>query len=102
MDAEQLLQQYRSKIDEIDKRIIGLIAQRTTIVRELMVYKSDEESVRGCDRVQQVVNRVRELAAAEGMPTEIAERTYRALIQALTDMQLTYLHSRKSNEAEQR
>lgn len=99
MDTQKLLQQYRSKIDEIDKRIIGLIAERTAIVRELMVYKTDEESVRGCDRVQQVVDHVRELAAAEGMPTEIAERTYRALIQALTDMQLEYLHSRKSNDA---
>lgn len=98
MDTQDVLGQYRSTIDELDQRIIGLLAERTAIVRELMVHKTDEDSVRGRDRVQQVIERVRKLALAEGMPADIAERTYCALIEALTDMQLEYLRCRRAAE----
>lgn len=94
MEPQQRLAEYRTRIDALDERIVELLAARTAIVRELMVHKNDEASVRGCDRVQQVVDRVRELAAARGMPADIAERTYRGLIDALTDMQLDYLRQR--------
>lgn len=91
MQSQQQLSQFRAQIDALDERIVELLAARTKIVQELMVLKKDEESVRGCDRVHQVLDRIGRLASIRGIPADIAVRTYRALIEALTDMQLQYL-----------
>lgn len=92
--SEQTFAEYRKQIDTLDDRIIDALAQRTVIVRKLMVHKTSEEEVRGCDRVRIVLDGVRSKARQLGMPEDIAERTYAALIEALTDMQLAYLKER--------
>lgn len=97
MQSQQQLKEFRVQIDVLDERIVELLAARTKIVQELMVLKKDEESVRGCDRVQQVLDRIHHLASGRGMPADIAVRTYRALIEALTDMQLKSLAERQAN-----
>ncbi len=93
-NAEQLAA-LRAEIDRIDVALVGLIAERTRVVRRVMVHKTDEESVRGCDRVRIVLDKVRALAEAEEIDPSIAERTYKSLIEALTDMQLEYLRQRQ-------
>lgn len=97
MNQEQLTG-YRQDIDRIDQQIVKLIAERTQIVKKIMVLKTDEESVRSCDRVQQVLDKVARLAEDNGLEPEIAVPTYRTLIQVLTDMQLEYLHQRQQSE----
>lgn len=99
MNPQQPLNEYRTRIDALDVRVIELLAERTDIVRQLMVFKTDENSVRSCDRVKQVLDRVRGLATEHGMPPIIAERTYRALIDALTDMQLEFLSRQHAGDA---
>jgi len=94
MKSQLQLNEFRTQIDVLDEKIVALLAERTSIVKELMVFKTDEESVRGCDRVRQVLERIRGLATSYGMPPDIAENTYRALIEALTNMQMDYLEQR--------
>ncbi|MBX7267669.1 chorismate mutase [Micromonospora sp. Llam7] len=86
--------ELRTTIDGLDQRIVGLLAERTRVVRELTVHKTDEPTVRSPDRVRQVLDRVHALAVGHGMPPEIAVATYRALIDELTRMQLHMLADR--------
>ncbi|MDG4796526.1 chorismate mutase [Micromonospora sp. WMMD1082] len=86
--------ELRTTIDALDQRIVGLLAERTRVVRELTVHKTDEPTVRSLDRVQQVLDRVRDLAIRDGMPPEVAVAAYRALIEELTRMQLRMLAER--------
>lgn len=97
MNQEQLTV-YRNEIDCLDSQIIALIAERTQVVKKIMVLKTDEESVRSCDRVQQVLDKVARLAEENGLEPEIAVPTYRTLIQVLTEMQLEYLQRRQQAE----
>lgn len=97
MNQEQLTV-YRNEIDQLDRQIIALIAERTKVVKKIMVLKTDEESVRSCDRVQQVLDKVARLAEENGLEPEIAVPTYRTLIQVLTVMQLEYLQQRQQAE----
>ena len=58
----------RNHIDQIDSELVKLIAQRAQCVKAAAAFKTDQESVRAPDRVQQVIDRVREMAANEGFP----------------------------------
>ncbi|SBT43359.1 chorismate mutase [Micromonospora auratinigra] len=91
--------ELRATIDGLDQRIVALLAERTRVVRELTVHKSDEAAVRSPDRVRQVLDRVRGLADRHGMPPEVAVGTYRALIEELTRMQLDMLAARRAGTA---
>lgn len=86
----------RLLIDDLDRRIIALLAERTRVVRVLTENKRDEAAVRSPDRVAAVVARVRALAEEHGMPPGIAEATYRTLIEELTQMQLVRLAERRA------
>nr|WP_026247964.1 chorismate mutase [Streptomyces sp. SID8354] len=85
----------RARVDVLDEQIVELLAARTAVVRRIGALKGaqrrSEEEVRSPQRVERVVARVRSLADSHGMDPNIAERTYRALIAALTDMQLQAL-----------
>jgi isochorismate pyruvate lyase len=89
---ESTLAALRAEIDVLDERIVALLAQRTAVVARIGARKrqqrTTEDGVRALDRVERVVGRIRGLAADHGMDPAIAEHTYRALITALTDMQL--------------
>ncbi|AIQ40150.1 chorismate mutase [Paenibacillus sp. FSL R7-0297] len=89
---------HRQEIDIIDRQIVALLAERTRVVKKIMVLKTDEESVRSCDRVQQVLDKVARLAEDAGLEPQIATATYKTLITVLTDMQLEYLHSREQSD----
>jgi isochorismate pyruvate lyase len=88
----------RQEIDRIDRQIVALLAERTRVVKKIMVLKTDEESVRSCDRVQQVLDKVAKLAEENGLDPQIAVPTYRTLITVLTDMQLEYLHNKQESD----
>jgi isochorismate pyruvate lyase len=88
----------RQEIDRIDRQIVALLAERTQVVKKIMVLKTDEESVRSCDRVQQVLDKVAKLAEENGLDPQIAVPTYRTLITVLTDMQLEYLHNKQESD----
>ncbi|MEV0126394.1 chorismate mutase [Streptomyces sp. NPDC050703] len=91
--------ELRLTIDDLDRRIVALLAERTTVVRTLTEYKRDEEAVRSPGRVEQVVAKVRGLAEEYGMPPGIAEATYRTLIDELTRLQLDRLAERRREAA---
>ncbi|MFD4907089.1 chorismate mutase [Kitasatospora purpeofusca] len=93
------IEELRLSVDALDRRIVGLLADRTAVVRELTGFKRDEETVRSPGRVEQVVAKVRGLADEHGMPPGIAEATYRTLIDELTRMQMELLDERRAAAA---
>ena len=58
------LADVRSQIDSIDSELVSLIAQRAECVQAAAAFKTDHAAVRAPERVQQVIDRVREKAAA--------------------------------------
>lgn len=95
-DGPNRIAELRVAIDGLDRQIIALLAERTRVVQELTVHKTDEATVRSPDRVRQVLDRVHAMAAGHGMPPEVAVGTYRALIEELTRMQLDMLAARRA------
>ena len=84
----------RAEIDSVDGRIVALLAQRAAIVRQVAELKQEAAAVRRPEREEQVIQRIRALALARDLDPGIAERVFRALIAAMTDMQADLLQAR--------
>ena len=79
------LGEVRDNIDRIDREIVGAMAERSKYVREAGRFKKSAAEVEAPQRVEQVVAKAKALAAEDGLPPEVAEATYRAMIKAFTD-----------------
>jgi isochorismate pyruvate lyase len=89
--SERALGEVRSAIDSLDRQIVALIAARQVQVVRAGELKRGQpsEAVRAPARVEQVIGKVRDLAATEGASPDAVEAVYRAMIAAFTTLELT-------------
>lgn len=81
MDA---LSNVRSVIDDIDRELIRLLAQRQILVEKAgrLKPKGDKATVQASDRVAQVIANRRKEALELGLSPDVAESVWRSMIQA--------------------
>lgn len=82
------LEEVRSNIDSIDRKIISLISERGGFVMQAARFKKTTEDVKAPQRVEQVISKVRALANELGANPEVAEATYRSMIMAFINAEL--------------
>ena len=82
------LDQVRGHIDTLDRHIVGLLAERGAYVSQAARFKKDSDAVRAPQRVEQVINKVRNLADELGANPEVAEAVYRAMIAGFIQQEL--------------
>jgi len=90
------LEQVRSSIDQIDRKIVALVTERETWVREAARFKTTRSEVEAPARVEQVIAKVRSLAEDSGGSPEVIERLYRAMIAAFIDLE----HAERNRSAQ--
>lgn len=78
------LREVRGNIDRIDREILALMAERGSFVQEAGRFKPDPVSVDDPHRVEQIIAKIRGLAAQDQLSPDVAEATYRAMIAAFT------------------
>ena len=83
------LDEVRRNIDELDRRIIALIAERQSWVVRAGALKTSAIAVRAPDRVEQVICSVRGLAREFDASPEVVEAAYRAMIAAFIDLEMS-------------
>ncbi|MDO5625262.1 MAG: chorismate mutase [Pseudomonadota bacterium] len=74
------LADVRARIDALDRQIVALLAERGRCVKDAARFKRDAFQVSAPARQQQVLDKVRHLAEAQGAYPEVIEAAYRALI----------------------
>lgn len=70
----------RAAIDDLDRRIVPLLAERVAWVRSAAAFKPTREAVVVPWRIEDVVEKVRGHAAAAGADPAALEAIYRALM----------------------
>lgn len=88
MNPSTDLAAIRQHIDLIDDQIVPLLVQRIGLALQASQFKRTEEEVRGCDRVQQVLDKAALRARNAGGHAETVVAVYRHLVRELTDLQL--------------
>ena len=82
------LDELRKKIDEVDSRIVRLIAERIKIAEEIGEEKKKlGKQIEDLDREQVVLDNVKEIACQEGLTPEDMESIYRQIIAASKNME---------------
>ena len=79
------LGEVRDNIDRIDREIVRAMAERGKYVHEAARFKKSAAEVEAPQRAEQVVQKARALAAEDGLPPDVAEATYRAMVRAFTE-----------------
>jgi len=83
------IQYVRKNIDQLDSMIISLLAKRADLVAVAARLKKGEQDVRDTRRVEQVIIHVRAQAARSGLDPDIAEKTYRTLLDCCDRKEMT-------------
>lgn len=79
------LSEVRAHIDAIDERIVAAMAERAEYVAEAGRFKRDPAAVSDPARIDAIIASVRARAVKAGLPPDVAEKTYRAMIAAFED-----------------
>ncbi len=74
------LAEVREQIDALDRQIVALLAERGRYVKDAARFKRDAFQVSAPQRQQEVLDKVRALAEAQGAYPEVIDACYRALI----------------------
>lgn len=92
------LEEIRENIDSLDRDIIGLISQRQKWVVEAGKLKKNEDGVRAPARVEQVIEKARNIAVEKESNPDVVEKTYRAMIAAFIEFELKIHRGRSQND----
>jgi len=90
------LEEVRSNIDVVDRKIVALIAERGGFVLQAARFKKSTNDVKAPQRVEQVMSKVRALSQELGANPDITEAVYRAMIAAFINAELAE-HAALSN-----
>lgn len=82
------LEEVRENIDRIDDNIIKLIAERGSYVLQASEFKKSEEGVKAPNRVEAVIQKVREKALEYGTNPDMVEALYREMIARFVRMEM--------------
>jgi len=75
------LEEARARIDEINKRVVELLAERTAVVDELCALKADtDHTVRDPEREAELLAHVRSVARDEGLSPDLAEALFETIL----------------------
>ncbi|WP_298716602.1 chorismate mutase [uncultured Oceanisphaera sp.] len=83
------IEEVRTNIDSIDRKIVALIAERGGFVNQAARFKKTTDDVKAPARVEQVIDKVRGLSAEFGGNSDVTEVVYRAMISAFISAELT-------------
>ncbi len=83
------MQEVRSHIDALDAQIVALLAQRSAYVAQAARIKPSADRIVDVERIEFIIGRVRQMAQDQGGPPDVAEATYRAMIDAFIAFERT-------------
>jgi chorismate mutase len=82
------LDEVRASIDEVDREIVRLLAQREGYVRQAVRFKKTRADIEAPKRVEEVVGKVRALAEGHEASPEVVEEVYRAMISRFISLEM--------------
>ena len=90
------LEEIRSQIDKVDDRIVELIAERNTYVKQLAYFKNSVEEIKSDDRIDDVINRVRAKAIELGLSPNLVNDLFLRMINVMVDSEVAEFKNAKN------
>ncbi|MGI8491298.1 MAG: chorismate mutase [Acidimicrobiales bacterium] len=91
-DAEVDLEDIRNRIDRVDRRLVSLLAERSQLVDQVMVYKRRHHmGVVDRAREDRMLAQIAEWAKEEGLDPRVAQQVLRTVIDGFTLLEVEEL-----------
>jgi len=90
------LDEVRDEIDEVDKQIIKLIAQRKDYVKQAAKFKNTIDEIKADDRVDDVLNKVRHQALSMSLSPNLVAELYRLMIDDMVETEIAQFRNTKN------
>jgi chorismate mutase len=92
MAAVNDLDEIRQRIDDVDRRLVALLAERASLVQEVVHYKrANHMGVVDRSREDRMLARIAELAKDEGLDPRVAQQVLRTIIDGFTLLEVEEL-----------
>lgn len=85
----ETMAEVRAGVDALDRKLVALLAERLRYMAAAARIKPTRNLVRDDARKAQVITNARALALAHGMPEDIAETIYAALVETCIAYELS-------------
>ena len=82
------IDEVRNNINNIDEQIVKLIALRGEFVKQAAKFKKDSDDVKAPKRVEEVINKVKNIAKSTGANEEVVENVYRSMINSFKKLEM--------------
>ena len=90
--TDDALTDIRARLDDVDARLVGLLAERSDLVREVIDFKRAQRmGVVDRRREDDMLQRTSDLASTRGLDPRIARQVLRAVIDAFTLLEVEQL-----------
>ncbi len=90
------LEEARAQIDELDDRIVELIAARNAYIKQLAHFKNSVDEIKAEDRIDDVINRVRAKAIELDLSPNLINDLYLRMIDAMVDSEVAEFKNAKN------
>lgn len=90
------LEEVRNYIDHLDDKIVELIATRNGYVKQAAKFKHSIEEIKGVDRLEAVMDRVRTRAMEFGVSPNLLSTLYKIMIDEMVEAEIAEFRNAKS------
>ncbi len=91
---DDTLEHIRERLDEVDRRMVGLLSERGELIREVIDFKRARGmGVVDRAREDEMLARIEAMASERGLDPRIARQVLRAVIDAFTLLEVEELGS---------
>lgn len=90
------LQEVREFIDKLDDQIVELIAARNGYVKQAAKFKHSIDEIKGKERMEAVMDRVRSRAMEFGVSPNLLSKLYGIMIDEMVEAEISEFRNAKS------
>ena len=90
------LQEIRENIDRLDDQIVELIAARNGYVKQAAQFKHSIDEIKGKERMEAVMDRVRTRAMEFGVSPNLLTTLYKIMIDEMVESEIAEFRNAKS------
>ncbi len=90
------LNEVRNHIDQLDDQIVELIAARNGYVKQAANFKHSIEEIKANERMEAVMDRVRNRAMEFGVSPNLLTKLYGIMIDAMVEAEISEFRNAKS------
>ena len=83
------LQEVRDEIDLLDAKLVELISQRSHLIRQAAAFKNSVDEVKADDRIENIMQRVRQLAIEKGINPNMISELFTIMIDEMVETEIS-------------